>query len=176
MTSDPTSRLVIHSHPVADSLNRALFTTAIDGLTTPSGEPPAHASLTDGDDPTIEDLQGVSTLVFVYPTWWGGPPASLLDWLERRLGPWIDGSPASPSPIAAVEHLVAITTHGSPKLLNRITGEPGRQLFKRSVKPLASPTCSWHWLAYYGIDAENADTRSAFVTGIPEELRRITNG
>lgn len=176
MTSPPTSRLVIHSHPVADSLNRALFDAAIEGLTTPDGEPPASASLTDGDDPTVEDLQGVRTLVFVYPTWWGGAPARLFDWIERRLGPWVDGSPSSPSPIATVETLVAITTHGSPQLLNRITGEPGRQLFKRSIKPLASPACSWHWLAYYGIDADNAATREAFVAGIPAELRQITSG
>ena len=170
------SQLVIHAHPVAESLNRALFAAAIDGLTTASGTAPNTASLTDGDDPTVEDLQGLRTLVFVYPTWWGGPPAIALDWIERRLGPWIDGSPAAPSPIAAVDTLVAITTHGSPKLINRFTGEPGRQLFKRSIKRLAAPTCSWHWLAYYGIDADDSASREAFVAGIPGEFRKITNG
>lgn len=169
------TRLVIHAHPVAESLNRALFTAAIEGLTTPSGDAPVVASLTDGDDPTVEDLASATTLAFVYPTWWGGPPAVLLDWIERRLGLWIDSSPAEPSPIASVERMVAITTHGSPQLLNRITGEPGRRLFKRSILPLASPTCSWHWLAYYGIDADNARSRDAFVAGVPAKLRGITS-
>lgn len=175
------SRLVINCHPVPGSLSRALFAAAVDGLTTSTGEAPATASLTDGDDPTPEDLQGLKALVFVYPTWWGGPPASLLDWVQRRLGPWVDGSPSSlsanaPSPIASVDTLAVVTTHGSPRWLNRVTGEPGHQLFKRSITPLAAPTCSWHWLSYYGIDADNAATRDAFVSGLPEELRRITSG
>jgi len=176
------TRLIIHSHPVANSLSQALFAAAIDGLTTAEGQAPAAASLIDGDGdgdgdgPTVDDLRGVTTLVFVYPTWWGGPPARLQDWIERRLGPWVDGSPSTPSPIAAVETLVAITTHGSPALMNRATGEPGRKLFKRSIKPLASPTCSWHWLAYYGIDAGDAERRRTFVAGIADELSKITSG
>ena len=32
---------------------------------------------------TPRDLAGVDTLVFVHPTWWGGPPAILLDWVGR---------------------------------------------------------------------------------------------
>lgn len=169
------SRLVINCHPVPGSLSRALFSAAIEALTSPDGEPPNHVSLSDGDDPTIEDLQGVTTLVFVYPTWWGGPPAGLLDWVQRMFGPWVDGSTSAPSPIAAVETLAVVTTHGSPSWLNRITGEPGRQLFKRSIKPLASPTCSWRWLSYYGIDADDTTTRNAFVSELPDQLRRITS-
>lgn len=168
--------LVIHSHPVADSLSGALFAAAVEGLTTPAGEPPATASLNSGDHPTSADLRAVTTLVFVYPTWWGGPPAKLQDWIERELGPWIDGPSTGPSPISTVERLVAITSHGSPALLNRATGEPGRKLFKRSIKPLASPSCTWHWLSYYGIDADNTATRTAFVNGIPDKLRQITSG
>lgn len=173
--TDPT-KLVIHAHPVAESLNRALFRAAIEGLTSSNGDAPTTASLTDGDDPSTDDLRPVDTLVLVYPTWWGGPPSILLDWIDRRLGPWVDAGAEHPSPIAAVETLAVVTTHGSPQLLNRITGEPGRQLFKRTIKPLAAPTCSWHWLAYYGIDADNADTRHRFLDDLPGRLREITSG
>ncbi len=62
------------------------------------------------------------------------------------------------------------------ELLNRITGEPGRRLFKRSIVPLAAPNCSWHWLGYYGIDADDAKSRSAFLASVPAELRHITSG
>lgn len=175
MIVQEASRLVIHWHPVPESLSRALFAATVDGLTSPDGAPPAHVSLSDGNEPTIDDLRGVTTLVFVYPTWWGGPPAGLLDWLQRLLGPWVDGDATGPSPIAAVETLAVVTTHGSPSLLNRITGEPGRQLFRRSIKPLAAPTCSWHWLSYYGIDADNATTRDAFLAELPDRLRQITS-
>ena len=45
----PVTRLIIHSHPVANSLSQALFAAAIDGLTTAEGQAPAAASLIDGD-------------------------------------------------------------------------------------------------------------------------------
>lgn len=162
--------LVIHAHPVPDSLNRALFAAAIEGLTI-DGVPPVAASLCDGEDPTADDLSLADTLAFVYPTWWGGPPAILLDWIERRLGPWIDGSPADPSPMAGVTNLAAVTTHGSPQLLNRMTGEPGRRLFAKSIRALGHTDCAWHWIAYYGIDAGNDETRNAFVASLPDRLR-----
>ena len=166
------SALIIHAHPVPDSLNRALFIAAQEGLTA-GDDRPAAASLCDGDDPTGADLADVDTLAFVYPTWWGGPPSILLDWVGRRLGPWIDSTPTEPSPLTSVRDLVAITTHGSPRMLNVLTGEPGRRLFGRSVRGLCAPDCRWHWLAYYGIDAENAETRTAFVSGLPDQLRSI---
>ncbi len=171
-----STSLVIHAHPVAESLNRALFAATVEGLTSVDGESPGTALLTEGDDPSPDDLRDVETLVFVYPTWWGGPPASVLDWIDRRLGPWIDGTPAEPSPIAAVRALAVVTTHGSPQLLNRVTGEPGRKLFKRSVVPLAAPSCSWHWLAYHSIDADNAETRSDFVRAGGADNTQITSG
>ncbi len=112
--------MIVHAHPVPDSLNRALVAAAIDGLSGAdaalASSSPISASLYDGDDPTAADLCVVETLVFVYPTWWGGPPALLLDWIERRLGPWIDGAPSDPSPLSSVRRLAAVTTHGSPRL------------------------------------------------------------
>lgn len=169
------SALVVHAHPVPDSLNRALVAAAVDGLST-DGVPPPTASLCDGDDPTIDDLRTVETLVFVYPTWWGGPPAILQDWIERRLGPWIDGNPGAASPIGSVTDLAVVTTHGSPQLLNRVTGEPGRRLFAKSIRLLCHPDSNWHWIAYYGIDADNERTRNAFVESVPGRLRSmVTN-
>ncbi len=168
--------MIVHAHPVPESLNRSLVTAAIIGLSnTPEALSPVTASLYDGDDPTIDDLRAVETLVFVYPTWWGGPPALLLDWIERRLGPWIDGNPAEASPISSVSRLAAVTTHGSPRLLNRVTGEPGRHLFADSVRTICAPKCRWQWLAYYGIDADNAETRADFVARVPTDLRTFTD-
>lgn len=167
------SSLVIHAHPVPDSFSAALFTATIEGLTAADGVAPAAASLCRGDDPDSDDLGGITTLAFVYPTWWGGQPAVLLDWIQRRLGPWIDGERADSSPVASLTTLAAITTHGSPRWVNAVTGEPGRRLLGRSVRALAAPTCSWHWLAYYGMDANDAATRTAFLTELPSQIRRL---
>ena len=152
-----------------DSFNRALFDITV-GALTEAGQEPTAAHLCDGDDPDVATLQAARTLVFVYPTWWGGPPAILLDWIERRLGPWIDDTPGAPSPIGSVEQLIVVTTHGSPQLLNRVTGEPGKQLFRHSILPLAASSCRWKWLALYGIDAGDSDRRAAFLRSLPEQI------
>lgn len=170
--------MIVHAHPAADSLNRALVAAAITGLAGSDAahapSPPISASLYDGDDPTADDLRAVETLVFVYPTWWGGPPAMLLDWIERRLGPWIDGAPSEPSPLSSVRRLAAVTTHGSPRLLNRVTGEPGRRLLATSVRSLCAPGCRWQWIAYYGVDADDDVSRADFVAQVPADLRSFT--
>ena len=167
--------MIVHAHPVPDSLNRALFTAAVDGLADSgagvASSPPIAVSLYDGDDPSVDDLRAVETLVFVYPTWWGGPPAMLLDWIERRLGSWIDDTPSEPSPLSSVRRLAVVTTHGSPRLLNRATGEPGRRLMSRSVRSLCAPGCRWKWIAHYGIDTGDDASRADFVARVPADLR-----
>ena len=35
----------------------------------------------------IEALRWCNTLIFIYPTWWYGPPAMLKGWLDRVLVP-----------------------------------------------------------------------------------------
>lgn len=170
MTAADPTRLVIQAHPVPDSFNGALLEAVVGALTGPHGAP-VTARLCDGDDPGLDSLESATTLVFVHPTWWGGPPAILLDWIERRLGPWIDEAPSEPSPIRSVEHLAVVTTHGSPQLLNRMTGEPGKQLYRHSILPLAAPGCSWKWLAHYGMDADDPTKRAAFLASLPNGVR-----
>ena len=81
---------VVHAHPVPESYSGALVAAVIDGLRTRS-EPEVHrigdASV---EGPTIEELRATEELWFVHPTWWGGQPAVLVDWIQRTLGPWID--------------------------------------------------------------------------------------
>ena len=37
--------------------------------------------------PSVDELHLVDHLIAVYPTWWGGLPATLLDWVQRTLCP-----------------------------------------------------------------------------------------
>ena len=157
---------VVHAHPVPESYSGALVAAVIDGLRTRS-EPEVHrigdASV---EGPTIEELRATEELWFVHPTWWGGQPAVLLDWIQRTLGPWIDDGDRTPSPLADVQRLTAVTTHGSSAFVNRLQGEPGRQLYNRVVQPLCADDASFDWLALYTLDRSDADERAEFLDRI----------
>ena len=77
-----------------------------------------------GDDPVLSThialLQAAEALVFVYPTWWGGPPAMVKGWLDRV---WVEGvafrrvggSNRPRARLTNIRRLVVVTTHGSTK-------------------------------------------------------------
>lgn len=154
---------VVHAHPVPESYSGALLTAVVDGLST--RERPQVHRIGDASEagPTIEALQTTDELWFVHPTWWGGQPAVLLDWIQRTLGPWIDENATAPSPLAGVRQLTAVTTHGSSAFINRLQGEPGRQLYRRVLHPLCAPTASFDWVALYTLDRSTDAERTEFL-------------
>ena len=162
--------VVLQAHPLEDCLNVVLRDRVVAGLAA-GGHAVELVRITQGE--WIEGLRivGADGLVFVYPTWWGGLPAPMLRWVQDELGAWIDGAadPAS-SPLRTVRHLVAVTTHGSTSWVNRLQGEPGRQLLKRTVARLCAPAASLRWLALYGIDQRGEAEVTAFVERVAAEM------
>ena len=130
--------------------------------------------LTQGEWIDGASVAGADGLVLVYPTWWGGLPAPMLSWVQRELVAWIDG-PADPttSPLRTVRHLVAVTTHGSTNWVNRLQGEPGRHLLRRSVARLCAPGTRLRWVALYGVDQRSPAELSAFVDRASTELAAV---
>lgn len=88
---------VVHCHPVDDSYSAALCRAVCDALES-RGAPYRLVRLHRGETADRQRLAATEHLIAVYPTWWGGLPARLLDWLQTTLGPDIDGpgSPGSP--------------------------------------------------------------------------------
>ncbi len=104
--------LVVHADPSPDGLSASLFDTATTTLRRCGHEVAAldlyaehfapamsaeerRAYLTDSPICSeqvarhAELVRWADTLVFVYPTWWAGPPAALKGWLERVLVPGV---------------------------------------------------------------------------------------
>ena len=160
---------VVHAHPVPESYSGALLTATLDGLGT-RATPEVHR-IGDASEPgpTVDELRATDELWFVHPTWWGGQPAVLLDWIQRTLGPWIDGGSSEPSPLGGVQRLTAVTTHGSSAFVNRLQGEPGRQLYRRVIHPLCAPDASFDWLALYTLDRSTEADRAAFLDRVRAE-------
>jgi NAD(P)H dehydrogenase (quinone) len=169
--------LLVHSHPLEESYSAALRQRAVTSLVD-AGHDVTVTALGRGDDPGpgADQLTDVETLVLVHPTWWGGQPAPLLDWIQREIGPWIDrpDDQPAPSPLGRVRHLAVVTSHGSSRLVNRLQGEPGRKLLERSVLPLCAAGAHFHWLALYKLDQKDRVELEQFVERVGAALAGIT--
>ncbi|MDQ1425998.1 MAG: hypothetical protein QOD72_3496 [Acidimicrobiaceae bacterium] len=121
----------------------------------PSGVVAAH----------VERLRRAGVLVFVYPTWYGGPPAMLKGWIDRvfTLG----------LPLHNIRRLVVVTTHGSSKGVNALGGEPGKRMIFRTLRVLCHPLTRSRWIALYGIDRASDDDRAAFLARVERRLSRF---
>lgn len=105
------------------------------------------------------------TIVFVYPTWFGGPPAMLKGWIDRVL--------TASVPLRNIRHLVVVTTHGSSKAVNAFGGEPGKRMMRRTLRVLCHPLARSRWIALYNIDRAQHEDRAEFLANVERRLRRL---
>jgi NAD(P)H dehydrogenase (quinone) len=190
--------LVVHAHPVATSFSAALRDCAVEALRSRGDDvdlldlyaedfdPYLDAGEWSPDTPGAEHRQDIGPyvtrlrradrLVFVYPTWFGGPPAMFKGWLDRV---WVQGVafekvPGSNRPRARLLHIrsiTVITTYGSSRWVNVVEGEPGKRLVKRWLRVLCHPLARSRWLALYGMDRTTAAARAAFLDRVEQTLK-----
>ncbi len=132
-----------------------------------------------GTDPSVAehaaDLQWCERLVLVYPTWWSGPPAMLKGWVERVWARDIAFDlPADSARVHArlrnVRRLVAVTTHGSSKLVNMVEGEVGKRLVGRTLRAVCHPLARTTWIAMYSMDTATEADRTTFLARVERKL------
>ncbi|HEY4611054.1 MAG TPA: NAD(P)H-dependent oxidoreductase [Ilumatobacteraceae bacterium] len=126
-----------------------------------------------------ENLLWCDTLVFIYPTWWSGQPAMLTGWFDRVLRRGVawelpEGASRIEARLTNVRRVVAITSHGSPKLLNVLEGESGRRVIGRGVRVLCNRLARTTWLAMYNIDHATQADREAFLDRVNRKLRGLS--
>lgn len=167
---------MVQFHPLDDSYNVALLHAVVDAMEE-SGRANEVVRLAQGGVIDRERLAACQHLVVVTPTWWGAMPAKVLDWIQTELGPWIDGAgDPGRSPLRSVERLTVVTSHGSSQLMNRLQGEPGRLLWRRSVLPLCRPDAEFDWISFYKLDRSDEGQRLAFIDRVGREIRAIAGG
>lgn len=143
--SGSASTLVLQAHPVPDSFNAALLERVKAGLEA-TGSDHVVFRLAQGQRPSTDDLAGVRRLVLVYPTWWGGQPAELLDWIQEML--------AVERSLETVHELIAVTSLGSSRPLNTVQGEWGRAHLSDLVLGACADGATFEWLPLYKIDRQ----------------------
>jgi putative NADPH-quinone reductase len=137
-----------------------------------------HPEVRQGLQGYIDDLTWCDTLVLVYPTWWGGQPAMLKGWFDRV---WVTGvvyeAPAGKNRITSLLHnvqrIVVVTTHGSPKRVNALQGEPGKRTVTRSLRALCNRWCRTEWISLYGVDRATPDDCRRFLDRVEHHMARI---
>lgn len=191
--------LVVYCHPLNDSLIAAARDQTLAGLADAgaevrlrdlynedfSPELTADEHRTHGQSGVVDelqshadDLQWADTLVFVYPTWWSGQPAMLKGWIDRVLACGVawelpEGANRLKPKLRNVRRIVAVTSHGSSKLINSVQGEGGKRTLFRSVRAMCHPLTRCHWIALYGVDVRSDSERTAFLDRVQRSVAKI---
>jgi len=191
--------LVVYAHPVDDSFNSAVRDTVVRSLIEGNHEVRLRDLYAENFDPflsaneralhhtppttrpelgrDVEDLRWCEALVFVYPTWWSGLPAMLKGWIDRT---WMNEVawvlPARANTIRPrltnIRRLVAVTTHGSSKIVNALQGEPGKRTITRSIRVMCNRWCRARWIALYGLDKSTAESRARYLNRVGQRVAR----
>jgi NAD(P)H dehydrogenase (quinone) len=193
--------LVVVAHPCVDSLTHAAAAAAAGGARR-AGH---HVELVDlyadgsrvamtydervayhGDQPLIDPLAAryadlvrtSDVLVFVYPTWWSGPPAILKGWLERVLvrGVAFDFHPRTGKVVPRLRHvrrIVGISTYGSGRFYVRATNDNGRRIFARALRTSCGLQTRSTWLALYSVDSTTPEARSRFLDRVERRMAAL---
>ena len=193
--------LVIHAHPLSDGFSAALFSTAVDALLAGGHEVRSHQLYQEGfaaamspaehhayhtDTPIIsdeiqqhaDDLLWAQALVFIYPTWWAGLPAILKGWLERVMVPGVafafdEKSGKVKANLGNITHLVGISTYGSARWSNWITGDGGRRTTLRALRMLCPLRTRTRWFGLYRMDSGTPSDRTAFLAKVSSGMRTL---
>lgn len=191
---------VVFCHPDNESFTAAVRQRAVDALTAGGHDVRVADLHAESFDPTMPlqevldhlhpaenrpaidgycvDLKWCDTLVFIYPTWWSGPPAMLKGWLDRVLIRGVawdlrDGATRITPLLTNVVRLIGITTYGSSKFINVLEGETGRRVIGRALRALCHRSAHTTWLTLYDMDRSTPERRQVFLDHVGERLGRL---
>src|SRR5687768_8171119 len=197
MKGGAVKAVLVSAHPCTDSYTCAIASAALRGLEK-SGHDVTHLDLYGLDFVTAmtkeehdayrtqepapdamvrehgEIVRNAGLLVFVYPTWWGGPPAVLKGWLERVLVPGVgftfDASGRVQPGLTGVQRIVGVSTYGSPWTYVKLVNDNGRRMLMRALKMVCGRTTGTTWIGLYSVDTAGVNERAAFLDRVEHAM------
>ncbi len=130
----------------------------------------------------VADLRWCDTLIFVYPTWWYGPPAVLKGWLDRVLLSDVaflmpDAENATIRPgLGHIERLGVFTTCGASWWLTTLVGAPGKRTLMRGIGLLCKRPLRTAFAAHYLMDSSTDESRKAHLDKVARRMDKLTAG
>lgn len=192
--------LLVYCHPVPESFNAAVRDRAMAALADAGHEVDLLDLYAEGFDPVVSAderrayhepgvneepvaghlarLRACEALIFVYPTWWYGPPAMLKGWLDRV---WVPHATfAMPEPgkpigrvLTNIRVIGAISTLGAPKYWWWFMGMPGRRTLLSGLSVLCAPGCKTFWMGLHQMDSAPDAARARFLDAVAARLKRL---
>lgn len=68
--------------------------------------------------------------------------------------------------------VVAITTHGSSRLVNLVTGGVGRRIVRRGLPKMMAPDGRGRFIGLYSMDTIGDEKRKTFLVSLPRTLHQ----
>jgi len=157
--------LILQAHPSENSFNQAILDTTLVSLQR-SGINPTLIRL--GKEKLRADtaLKKPSALILIYPTWWGGYPASLLQWINEMYQIQSDL-------LQDVRTIMSITTHGSSKFINLLQGEWGRSYTKNQIAKICDNSVQLKWTSLYKIDRCTDEELKDYLTKVKSDVTKF---
>ena len=127
----------------------------------------------------VEALRWCDTLIFVYPTWWYGPPAMLKGWLDRVMLPEVaflmpDGENKTIRPgLQHITRLGVFTTCGASFWLTSLIGAPGKRTLLRGLGYLCAPKRRSVFAAHYLMDCSTPESRARHLDHVGRKMDRL---
>jgi putative NADPH-quinone reductase len=189
--------LVVYAHPCPESFTAAIRDRALASLAAAAHEARLVDLYAERFDPVLSAderrayytpganeagreehlaaLRWAEALVFVYPTWWYGPPAMIKGWLDRVWVPHAtfrmpEGLKPLGRVLAEIRFLVVVTSMGSPRWHWWLVGMPGRRALFAGLSPLCAPRCRKLFLAHHDMDRSTPVAREAFLAEVERRL------
>ncbi len=192
------SALVVFAHPLRGSLCGRLADVAVEGLAAAGHDvelidlydrnfdprlTPGERAAYYADRPEASEVPGhaaaldrAEALVFVFPTWWFGPPAILKGWIDRVFAPGVafahaeDFGPIAPK-LGNLRHAAVVTTLGSSWWVDRfVLRRPMRRVFKTALIGGCAPKARFSYLPLYSAERPDARRVTAFERRVKDTL------
>lgn len=191
--------LLVHAHPLEQSLTRHFLETARASLVSngheveildlyPAGFDPrltaqeraAHYAIIHDHSQVRSEaaqLEAAQILILVFPTWWFGLPAIMKGWIDRVFAPGVafdqgeNFGPIKPR-LTQLKHAVAITTLGSPWWVDWIVmHRPLRRVLKTAVIGGCAPNARFKYLPFYAAEKPEAARVARFEKTLQSALQ-----
>ena len=157
--------LIAQSHPSYESFSEAILQVVLESLEQTDAEV-SLVRVGKQESSSILELEKPDLLVLIYPTWWGGYPASLLHWIQ-------DSLMLGNGMLANVQKVISVSTHGSSKLVNIVQGEWGKAYTERKLLPLCKNNVQSEWLSLYKIDRQRPQNLETFLEEVSKSFARL---